>query len=226
MRRVLFVSHSSTWGGAEKCLALLLERLPRDRFTPTVVMRDHPRPLRGPGRLETLCREWQIDARRVDLKWWVRDWQHDAAFAHGLERRVDRIAQIIAERQIDLVVTNTSAVVEGALAARRCGVPHVWHVLEMLSQDPVLRPFLPLSEFYGLVQQLSHKIIVVSQAVKDEIERFCPTAPIEIVHTGLPPAAPRPNAPSKTALLRIPNGSPVVTFVGLAQCAKGRRRSD
>ena len=208
-------------GGAEKCLALLLERLPRDRFAPTVAMRCHPRPFTGAGRLETLCRQWQIDARRVDLKWWVRDWQHDAAFAHGLERRVDQIARIIAKQQIDLVVTNTSAVVEGALAARHCGVPHVWHVLEMLSQDPVLRPFLPLGDFYDLLRQLSRRIIVVSRAVKDEITRFCPAAAIDIVHTGLPLTTPRPDIPSRTQLLGLPNDRPVVTFVGLLSARKG-----
>jgi glycosyltransferase involved in cell wall biosynthesis len=221
MPRVLFLSHAAGSGGAEKCLALLLERLPHDRHRPTVLMRRRPWPLAKPSGLEANCLAWGLDPRHVDLKWWVRDWQHDAAFAARLGRRVERIANVIRAERIDLVMTNTSAVVEGALAARQCGVPHVWHVLEMLSRDPVLKPFLPLPRFYALLDELSQRIVVVSRAVRDEIAQFVPSARIEIVATGLPPAQPRADAPSKRALFGAGDDDPIVTFVGLLSRRKG-----
>jgi len=220
MQPVLFVAHSSTWGGAEKCLALLLEALPRDRFSPVVAARPQPFCWRRAGRFERFCRGAQIPFERTDLIWWVRDWRHDAAFAARLTQRVERLTDIIRRAAPGVVVTNTSVVVEGALAAAQCGVPHVWHVLEMLSEDPDLAPFLPLDEFYGLVAGWSSRVVAVSQAVADEIRTFAPEAAVEVIPTGLPvPKLPAPER--KSLLFRVNDGTPVVLYVGLLSRRKG-----
>lgn len=220
MRPVLFVAHSSTWGGAEKCLALLLESLPRERFSPAVAARPQPYCWRRPGKFEQFCRRADIPFHRTDLVWWVRPWHHDAAFANRLAQRVQRLSEIIHRVGPAVVVTNTSAVVEGALAAAQCGVPHVWHVLEMLSQDPGLNPFLPLDQFYGFLAGWSSQVVAVSQAVAEEIRRFAPNASVEVVPTGLPvPQLPEPEA--KSIVFPVRDGAPVVLYVGLLSRRKG-----
>lgn len=220
MRPVLFVAHSSTWGGAEKCLALLLESLPRDRFSPAVAARPQPFCWRRAGKFEQFCRRAGIPLERTDLVWWVRPWHHDAAFAARLTQRVGNLSEIIRRVSPEVVVTNTSAVVEGALAAAQCGVPHVWHVLEMLSEDPDLSPFLPLAEFYGLLTGWSSRVVAVSQAVAEEIRRFVPNASVEVIHTGLP--VPQLSAPeAKSLVFPVGDGAPVVLYVGLLSRRKG-----
>lgn len=220
MHPVLFVAHSSTWGGAEKCLALLLEALPRDRFSPVVAARPQPLCWRRAGRFEQFCRRAGIPLERTDLIWWVRDWHHDAAFVAKLTQRVQRLTEVIDRFKPSVVVTNTSSVVEGALAAAQCGVPHVWHVLEMLSEDPDLHPFLPLTEFYGLLTGWSSRVVAVSQAVAEEIRKFVPNAAVEIIPTGLP--VPQPPKPDKKSLVfRVREGVPVVLYVGLLSRRKG-----
>lgn len=220
MQRILFVAHSSTWGGAEKCLALLLEALPRDRFAPVVAARPQPFCWRRAGKFEQFCRRVNIPITRTDLIWWVRDWRHDAIFAARLTERVERLSEIIRRAAPSVVVTNTSAVVEGALAAARCGVPHVWHVLEMLSADPDLAPFLPLDEFYGLITDWSSRVVAVSQAVADEIRRYAPDAAVEVIHTGLP-VPPLPKPEQKSRVFRVEENTPVVLYVGLLSRRKG-----
>ncbi len=220
MQPVLFVAHSSTWGGAEKCLALLLEALPRDRFSPVVAARPQPLCWRRAGRFEQFCRRADIPINRTDFVWWVRNWRHDAAFAARLAERVERLSAIIRRVGPGVVITNTSAVVEGALAAAQCGVPHVWHVLEMLSEDPDLAPFLPLDEFYGLLTEWSSRIVAVSQAVADDIRKFVPNAAVDVIHTGLPVT--QPSQPERKSLVfRVRDDAPVVLYVGLLSRRKG-----
>ena len=71
---------------------------------------DPPAGLGGSGRV---LRQSEIRVRRIPLRWWMGRWPRCDAFAHDLEARVKTLAQIIREERADLVVTNTSTVVEG-----------------------------------------------------------------------------------------------------------------
>lgn len=218
--RIVFVAHSSGWGGAEKCLALLLESLPRDRFLPMVVARPRPVAWRGKGQFAAFCRRADVPYEEVDLRWWARDWQHDAAFADGVERRVERLAKLFTAWAADVIVTNTSVVVEGALAAARCGLPHVWHVLEMIGADPGLNPFLSPEEYYRFIMEWSARVIVVSRAVAEHIGRFVAEARLDILPTGLPPPS-MPRDATKQSVFGLADNVPVVLYVGLLSRRKG-----
>lgn len=55
-----------------------------------------------------------------------------------IRRSTDQVVRFAEEQQIDLIHTNTILTPEGGLAARRLGLPHVWHLREMLGPT---RPF-------------------------------------------------------------------------------------
>jgi glycosyltransferase involved in cell wall biosynthesis len=65
-------------------------------------------------------------------------------------------------RSIDLVHSNTLAVLAGAIWAHRRGIPHVWHVHEIIRRPWFARKFLPL-----LVRVLSEKVICNSRATQE-----------------------------------------------------------
>jgi hypothetical protein len=109
--------------------------------------------------------------------------------AHGdiendLEQRVLDLEQIIREENIALVHSNTSVIWEGAFAASRAGVPHVWHLHEIMKGYPHLTMLLPLGMVYSVMTKLSDRVVTVSDAVRDSI----------------------PGAVSRRNLLTIPNG--------------------
>jgi len=243
--RVMFVSHSPSLGGAERVLWMLLAGLPRDRFQPSVLVRTPHWRLQHRQPLRDAITNMGIDTHSVDLRWWVRDWPFQASFARGLPRRVERIAELIERGQPDLVVSNTCAAVEAALATRLCGVRHVWHVHEMIDRDPGLKPFLPSEEFHRLVEQLSEHVVVVSNAVREGfLGAGVEASRVTTVYNGLPavsslpssaitaaPNSPCPtpvlapaasaSCPNRTDLFGINPRAPVVCYVGRLSVRKG-----
>jgi len=219
--RLLFVSHSCHAGGAQRCLELLLDALgpyPCERLVVAPPRRPICRPGLGDGiaPIERLG----VPVIRSPLEWWLGSWPRYTGFVRGLARRVQALAQVIRQRQIDLVVTNTATVVEGALAARACGVRHVWHVLEMPARDPVLKPFLSPEELYRTVTGLSHRVVFVSKAVLGEMRAYGGGQNAVVVHTGLPPS-PIIATPSRARLLGLPDDVPLAVCVGVLSLRKG-----
>jgi glycosyltransferase involved in cell wall biosynthesis len=178
MKKVLLLSHASSLGGAQKCLELIARGLSATDYRPIVIL-----PSRGP--LESRLREIGVKTQILPLEYWVGTPYHWKRFAQGLQKRISAVCRIIREEGIHLVFTNTSVVVEGAIAAKICGVPHVWHVLEMLSRDPAFSAFFDLSILYRLMSSLSDRIVVVSKAVKDEIAIEIPRDMIHVIYTGI-----------------------------------------
>lgn len=215
-RRVLLVSHSGSWGGAEKALYLLVAGLARSRFEPLVIV-----PHDGP--LAAALRGIAVEVLVRPLPWWVGDRSAPracaAGFLDGSGQRIASLERLIRDRGIDVVVSNTLVIADGALAAHGAGVPHVWLVHELLSRDPGLCPPVSLAAFYEVLTVLSAAVVAVSEAVRREIAAFVPAADVTVVHYGLPEPA------SDSGVNRGPAQPPPagkrVTFVGLLSERKG-----
>jgi glycosyltransferase involved in cell wall biosynthesis len=181
-RRILFISHSSLWGGAENCLHSLLAELDRARYEPLVV-------LPAPGPLEERLSNLGIRTRVAELAWCLATTGNKAndrvRFLAGLRRRTLALAEIIKSEEIDVVFTNSLTMMDGAVAAYLAGVPHVWQVLELLDADPDLHLPIDLASFYQLVDLLSEKIVTVSDSVKSDILQYCSSENITTVYTGI-----------------------------------------
>ena len=182
--KILFISHSSVTGGAENILFALLKNLPKDKFECHCIF---PRS----GVLEEKIRSLEIKTYILGLKWWISNKEDIvigiSEFCFSLRTRIDQIVDIIRSNSIDLVVTNTIAIGDGAIAAKVAGVPHLWHAHELLNSDPRLRALIDLKYFYYLIHNLSDHIVAASAAVKTELERFSsgPSAKIEVIHNGI-----------------------------------------
>jgi glycosyltransferase involved in cell wall biosynthesis len=220
--KVLFISHSPYFGGAERCLYYLLKGLHRDKYNLSAML--PPKPLihrLHQQNLRKLIEDLDMPVHISNIRWWVGRWPRYRAFADGLVERVANIVQVMKKEQFDLVVSNTSAFVEGALASRYCGISHVWYVHEMLIDDPVLRSFMPLEHLYRTMDSLSHRIITVSEAVKKQIAPYATNDKLRVVHTGLPEIKPKSMNQPKKIMFDLPSHTPVVAFVGLLSERKG-----
>lgn len=213
MLKILFVSHSSTWGGAEKCLYLLLDALPRTEFEPIVLLPEE-------GALKDAIEALEIETYVGPVLPWTHpgiDLWRGANFREG----VAEICKLIENQQIDIVFSNTSVVAGGAFAARMSGIPHVWHVLEMLSSDPYLHPPLPYHDFYLLLDGLSDRIIAASASVQTEIEKFVLPSSLEVIHTVAESTDEAHIERSKDVVFGLPEETFVVCFVGDLSERKG-----
>lgn len=72
--------------------------------------------------------------------------------------------RLVEKHHIDVIHTNASNVDFGALLALKCGIPHIWHIRELLYDDYRLKYDFPLLEKY--LFKKTDKIIFISEYVQ------------------------------------------------------------
>jgi glycosyltransferase involved in cell wall biosynthesis len=209
----MFVSHNSAWGGAENCLYSLLSGLDRSEFEALAVL-----PVAGP--LKDKIDYLGIHTIISDLEWCLIkepfDLEQHLRFRSGLRARVRALVDCIKRERIDLVFTNSLAVMDGALAAAICGIPHVWHVLEMLGPDPDFKAPVEVTAFFHMVGLLSDKIVCVSESVRKNLDSSLCAEKSTTVHTGI-------DSPTGVHPFEFneDHGAPRVCFIGNLSRRKG-----
>jgi len=184
--RVLVIGHDTSMTGAQQSLHGLLGALNRDLVAPLVVL---PGVGSASSDLSRLHVEWLVRG----LTYWVRagSGRRAAPLAkwpavyRSVRERVWALARLIESRSIDLVYTNSVACVDGALAARRMGVPHVWHLREHLAGNRNISPMLPPCLMTRCIGVLSRKIVVNSKALAAHYSNAFTRSKIEVVHNGI-----------------------------------------
>lgn len=215
-KKILFISHLANWGGAQKVLYILIKGLDKNKWTAIVALPEH-------GELEEKYSAIGIKTIITPMKYITAhkdNFQQYRDFSNNLRERVDKAAEILDREQVNLVVTNTICCFEGALAAKLKGVPHIWYVHELSSQDDLLTPVLDYRTFYASLDSLSDKLVVVSKAVQNEISQFFPSKKLKLIYTGLEDSQPEQQADRKK-ILGIDPKIPVITFLGLISERKG-----
>jgi glycosyltransferase involved in cell wall biosynthesis len=130
------------------------------------------------------------------LPWW--NFPHESGTARAiliyLKRLIQtlffilpalRIRKRIRQWNIDLVHSNTSVQLEGALAARWSGKPHIWHIREIISRNdhwfPMNKRFVP-----ALFYKLSKRIIAISHASAKAFTAHPGSGKLEVLHNAVP----------------------------------------
>src|SRR4051794_18403686 len=169
MKRIACLCHQSGVG-SERVLVRLLSALDRTRVEPLVVL-----PADGPlkGEIEALS----IPVHVLPLAWWIPathwtagDFLHQLA---GLETRVDALAALLERERIDLVHTHFIVTLEGALAAARLGLPHVWHSRGLFGNGFPPAWLDDVELFLSIVDLLADAIVCVSRGVEAQTASVC-----------------------------------------------------
>ena len=176
--KILYVSHSSRIGGAEVCLLTLIKYLDKNFFEPVVVFPT-------PGPLRKQIEQLGVRTYITPLEWWVRAEREFAYKGNPLSRRVQALARIIEREKPHIVHTNTSVIWEGALAAQLRGVPHLWHIHEILEVHPVLRTLFPLPTVHQIMDELSQRVVAVSEAALNGLVQDITASKLTVISNGI-----------------------------------------
>ena len=186
--RVLFISHDGGRGGAQRTLLALLAALDRQRFEPYLVVPSE-------GELSAAVSKHGVSVFVRRLIPWLpgvhavprgRRLDHLARLISTLPARSWAIANLIVRNQIDLVYTNTITCVEGAIAARMAGKPHVWHIHEPVDGNAELTRIVPSRVYSWFARALSTSVIFPSRVLAKRYLLLAKKA--TVVYNGLPVA--------------------------------------
>jgi len=208
MINILIIASRADIAGGENYLLSCLKHLDKRRYHPIIW-------LPGDGAfcaaLEKVGVEYVVE--QVDYGW-LKPPKLWYEFLAGLPGRVQRIVDLIRTRDIRIVHTNSNMILEGALAARVVGVPHLFLAhIDFQSNMPIYQRFpLDAASFARLMGDLSAGILAVSGLVRDSLSPPLPRERITVVNNGLEMAR------YDTALAARDNGA-LRTSLGLSERA-------
>ena len=99
--------------------------------------------------------------------------------AYYLSKAILTLKKIIREENIDLVYSNTTAVLAGAFAAKATGRKHIWHIHEIIEKPAFLHRF-----FAWIISKYCTQVIAVSHAVKEHWQKENTSEKIKVIYNG------------------------------------------
>ena len=129
MNNIVFLHSSSELYGSDRSLLNLVKNLDKDKFNITVIL-----PEDGPlvdkinsfDNVEVIINELAV-LRRKNLSL-----SGMSKYFIELIRSIKFINNLIKEKSIDIVYTNTSVIFVGGISAKICKVKSVWHIREII----------------------------------------------------------------------------------------------
>ena len=230
MINILFISHLASLTGAERCLLDLLTGIDRTKFRPYVVV---PHFEAGEGPLVDELNALDIPTIKRHLVPWVafseknklKPWRVAFDTLNGVKQRIWAIAHLIRQHDIQVVYTNSVTPIEGALAARSTGLPHIWHLHEAIVGNPSLTPAFPPWLCSRIVAELSTQILVPSSfLIRTAYPSRLLKAKATVVHNGVDTDRFGPSPSARKYLesqFLIPSHHKVVGIVGSLIPVKG-----
>jgi glycosyltransferase involved in cell wall biosynthesis len=195
---VLFVAHDSQLYGAQMSLLDILRKIDRSRFAPLVLV-----PSAGPftaalNELGIPCisgvvRRWIFEPRSLAL-WDIlrRPWRllrHPYVLAFlslvSFPLRLLLISLIVRRQGIRLIYSNTATVLDGAIAARLCHIPHVWHLREPIAGNSDLASPVAVNWLPRFIVRWSAVVMVNSKALAYQFFGGNPSSKVQVIHNGV-----------------------------------------
>jgi glycosyltransferase involved in cell wall biosynthesis len=176
--KILYISHSPFLNGAEICLYNLVKNLNKDIFEPIVLFPEQ-------GSLIEKINNLGIKTYIRPLERWIRFKFDKKVKNSNLLLRSQNIMDIIERESINIVHTNTSVIIEGAIAAKLKSVPHIWHIHEFLNGHIDLKSVIPLPLVYFAMSYLSTKIVSVSEYARSQFKFTEDNKKFAVIYNGV-----------------------------------------
>ena len=172
--------------GAERSLLLLLKNIDRDCFDPIVI-------LPASGSLKGEIEYLNIKTYKVKPPWWVSGWKRNVIwtilrFGYSIIREVMallKLYKIVKKEKIDMIYTNTIVNFSGAIIAFITKKPHIWHIREIIPDNPDLHFFLPDRWLFNFILRYSNKVITNSSATSKQFRNSKLDWKIRIVYNAI-----------------------------------------
>lgn len=177
MKNILFINSSSDLYGADRSLLRTVKGL-KDKYHFSVCL-----PYDGPLReeLENIgVQTFVFDLGVLRRKFFTP--LGIFKYAYNLISSIRAIRAIIEKDNIDIIHTNTSAVLAGAVAAKLSKIQHVWHIREIIKSPRIVRKYISY-----VVNKFSGTVIGVSRSTIENLKIDQPSIASKciVIHNGI-----------------------------------------
>lgn len=202
--------------GADKVLLELLKNIDKNKFTPFVIL-----PCNG-----ELVKELKANNIYVEvLEYPILRRKHfnlKGIFKYLIDyvRYSAKLIKFAKEKNINLIHTNTSAVLEGVIIKLCLRIPQIWHIHEIIVKPKLLNKVLSY-----IISKSSNEVVTVSNAVSEHLKNtgyF--KGNINVIYNGVDNN--KFNKLNETDYLReefnIPNDGKIIGMIGRVNSWKGQ----
>ena len=202
--------------GADKVLLELIKNIDKKQFSPYVVLPEDGELARKliENNIRTEILNYPILRRKyfniLGIIKYIRDYI----------KYSKKLVKISKKENIDLIHTNTAAVLEGVIIKRKLKIPHIWHIHEIIVKPKFMNKILSF-----IISKNSNTTITVSNAVKDHLLATEKFKDIKVIYNGVDNTIYNPN--NETQYLRnefnIPKDAIIVGMIGRINAWKGQK---
>lgn len=215
-RKILFLHSGAELYGSDKILLEILKLLDKDKFEPLVVI-----PNKGvleeefkKSRIEYIIYDFPILRRKYfNIKGII-------IYICKFFKSILYLNSIVKKYNIDIITSNTLAVLEGAFYSKIFRIKHVWHIHEIIKEPKIMEKF-----YKKIVPYTAQNAICVSNAVKDNLfsSKDEDKVNIKVIHNGINiERFTSNNTESIKKSLNIDNNRIIVGMVGRINKIKGQ----
>ena len=222
MINILYLHAGAEMYGSDKVMFDLIRGLDKSKYKPSVLLPTE-------GVLANALREEGTEVSVVPYPVLRRKYfKPRGILRYGINycRFAARIKDYAKEHHIDIIHTNTAAVLEGCYVSRKLKIPQLWVIHEIIVQPDFVYKFTS-----KLIAQYSDRVISVSDAVKKHLEKtgyFRPDM-LRVIYNAVDTERFKPEYernPQKQAIreeFHIPANSVVIGMVGRINRWKGQK---
>jgi FkbM family methyltransferase len=162
---VLFVSHSSVIGGAERSLLELVDELTADHWVLTTVL------CPDDGPLPKALRQGGASVCTASYRWWcaLNEVPNAKAVIGEGVRSILRLLPVLRSVDPDVVWTQSMVIPWGVIVALLLGKRHVWSICEYGEKDHHFRFVFPFQDVVRFVERSSDFIFTGSPSLLGEL---------------------------------------------------------
>ena len=222
-RGILFVHGADEWYGSDVVLYDTIRALEGSEFHAHVILPDDIESELAPetrlsGRLAAIG----VPVSTLPLAVLRRRYMTPRGIwdvARRARSSVDAVLRTIDRNDVALVHSHTSTVLTGARVAAHLGVPHVWHVSEIVEHPRIVRYLLS-----RMIARSTDRVVAVSEAVRNHLSTTAPAirGKCEVIFNALDTRPYRAGStPTARARLDLPGGT-VVGMIGRVGTMKGQ----
>lgn len=213
MRNILILHGSSDLYGASNVLLNVIQVLQANGDKPIVVLSEN-------GPLVYKLQTMNVEVQLIRLGILRRKYFSPKGMVNRmlvLRKANKQLRQLIQEKNITLVYSHTTAVLIGAIVARRLKIRHIWQVLEITT-----KPLFFVRTMGWLLNHYTETVITASDAVKTHWQQWVDQKKLKTIYNGLDCSPFENKSGNLKVELNIPQDTVLVGMLGRVHFWKGQ----